>query len=189
MPGYFKLCHDLTSIVVFISVCTVFICLGAFASSRKVRTSFLSACLHVPTRLPLDGFPLNLILGTFMKICWEKLKIWFMSNQNIGHFTWKPKYVLLLTKKSFSQKNTTMYPIMFYCCRPHKFAIQAYFFAALIIFVLLTVTCNLTKRTERIIGFPLQQWLRELTTLLCVHSLSCLSLVTEMCLLLALTVR
>lgn len=79
-----------------------------------------------------------------------------------------------------------MYSVKFYCCRPHKFAIQAYLCNA--IFILLTVTCS-SKRTERIIGFPLQQWLRELTTLLYVHCLSCLLLVIEVCLLLALTVR
>jgi len=48
--------------------------LGAFAYSRKATLTFLpSVCQHLLKCLTLDGFPQNLILRTFMKICRENL--------------------------------------------------------------------------------------------------------------------
>jgi len=55
---------------------------GMFAYGHKkylLAWSCLSIYLHVSAWLPLDGLYWNLILDTFMKICWE----------NIGHFTWR----------------------------------------------------------------------------------------------------
>ena len=44
--------------------------LGAFEWSRKATVSFvMSVRLHVSARRPLDGFPWNLVLRTFMEIC------------------------------------------------------------------------------------------------------------------------
>ena len=37
-----------------------------------VVSIYLSVLFHVPARVPLDGFPWNLVLGTFMKYCMKK---------------------------------------------------------------------------------------------------------------------
>ena len=55
-----------------------------------------SPCHHVSAKLLLNGFPWNLILRILMKICRGNpysVKI----GQSIGHFTWKPKYVSLVS--------------------------------------------------------------------------------------------
>jgi apolipoprotein N-acyltransferase len=49
-----------------------------------------SVCPNVSARLPLDGFPWNFILRTYMKICRDN-----PSLVNILHFTWRPKCVLM----------------------------------------------------------------------------------------------
>jgi len=54
---------------------------------------------------------------------------------------------------------------MFHCCRRHKFAIKV-LCAGLSNLLLLTLTCSSTKHTERIVAFPLQQWLRVRATVL-----------------------
>ena len=38
-------------------------------SAYCLRHARLSVCPHVSARLPLDGFPLNVITGAFMKMC------------------------------------------------------------------------------------------------------------------------
>ena len=73
--------------------------LGAFEKLRKITTSFvmsvhLSACMSVcpsfrpygTTRLPLDGFALNLIVEYFSKICREDLRL-IKSDKKKGYFT------------------------------------------------------------------------------------------------------
>jgi hypothetical protein len=71
--------------------------LGAFAKFRKATISVvMSVCLSVPrhgtTRLPLDGFSLNLIFEDFWK-CVEKnssfIKIW----QEKRVLKWRPIYI------------------------------------------------------------------------------------------------
>jgi hypothetical protein len=62
-------------------------------SRKKTRVSFvksvrLSVCLHLPARLPLDGFSWNFILGTSTKICRETPDL-----LKIGHCTWIRKYI------------------------------------------------------------------------------------------------
>lgn len=39
----------------------------------------------------------NSILGTYTQICQNKIKIWLKSGKNVRHFTWRPKYVSLLS--------------------------------------------------------------------------------------------
>lgn len=56
----------------------------------------LSLCPRVSERLPLDRFPSNLILRTFMKICREFTNL-FRIGEYIGYFTRSPKYVLLFS--------------------------------------------------------------------------------------------
>jgi len=45
--------------------------LGAFAKLREAPISFMSVRPHGTTRLPLDGFSLNLVFQDFSKICGE----------------------------------------------------------------------------------------------------------------------
>jgi hypothetical protein len=59
----------------------------------------------------------------------------------------------------------------FYFCRRHKFAIKV-LCAALSILLFLTLTCSSTKDTERIVAFPLQQWLRVQATVFFMRTLS-----------------
>lgn len=69
----------------------------------------VSSCLSIHLRMsasfPLDGFPWNLILGTFIKVCQEnllvsnvckKIQICLKLGKHIGYITWGLKYVLLL---------------------------------------------------------------------------------------------
>ena len=72
---------------------------GAFARLpvTSVTVFRLSFCPHVSVRLQVDGFLRNLILG-LLRISVEKPQLWV----KIGHFTWRPKYVLLLPQKKCS---------------------------------------------------------------------------------------
>jgi len=65
----------------------------------SVRLSFY---LHISERFPLNGFPLNLILGAFMKNLWGKSEF----DYNLAK----------ITATLHVDLNT------FYCCRRHKFA-------------------------------------------------------------------
>jgi len=49
--------------------CLVGFFLGAFAF--PLASSRLSTCPHVSVWLPIDGFPSNFVLGTYLKICRE----------------------------------------------------------------------------------------------------------------------
>jgi hypothetical protein len=95
-------CHDITSFVAA-QYLTLKQFLGAFEKLRKITISFvmsvhLPACLsvcpsflpHGTTRLPLDGFALNLIFDYFWKICRENSRL-INSDKNNGYFTWKLK--------------------------------------------------------------------------------------------------
>jgi hypothetical protein len=73
--------------------------------SRRFRVVEKSVCYlrvvpsfthpHTSAQLPLDVFPRSLILGTFMNI-FKKHQFWLKSERNMRHFTWRPKYILLL---------------------------------------------------------------------------------------------
>ena len=63
-----------------------------------VVSSHLSVLFHVTARVPLDGFPWDFVLGTFMKSCREPISL--MSDENIGHFVWRL---------------STLYSIFLYC--------------------------------------------------------------------------
>jgi len=57
-------------VILSIKLCFRYDLLGAFAWSRKAPVSFvMSVRPHVSARRPLDGFPWNLVLRTFMEIC------------------------------------------------------------------------------------------------------------------------
>lgn len=51
--------------------------------------------LHLSAWLPFSGFAWNLMFGTSMKIFWENPYL-VPIGHNIGHFTWRPRYILLL---------------------------------------------------------------------------------------------
>jgi len=73
-------------------------CLGAFALSRKASTSYIirpSVRPNVSARLPTNRFPWNLVSWNFMEICQETPNL-VKFGQKYRHFTWRPKYVLLL---------------------------------------------------------------------------------------------
>jgi hypothetical protein len=59
---------------------------------KRLLTSYLSVCLHGTTRLPMDEFSWNLILGIFRKY-FEKIQVSLKSDKNNGYFTWKPLYI------------------------------------------------------------------------------------------------
>jgi hypothetical protein len=67
---------------------------------RKLTLSCPSVCSHVSTRLPLNRFPWNLVLGTFMKLCREKFQFVYHRAKISG----------------------TVFAClsMFYCCQPNQ---------------------------------------------------------------------
>jgi hypothetical protein len=54
-----------------------------------------SVCPHVSVLLPLDWFACSLLLQLLLKP-FEMLQIALKLGKNVGHCTWRPKYVLLL---------------------------------------------------------------------------------------------
>ena len=64
--------------------------LGALAKLRKAiarcAMSVLFVCPRGTTRLPLDGFSLNLVFDDFSKTCLEN-SVSFKSNKYNGYFT------------------------------------------------------------------------------------------------------
>ena len=56
--------------------------------------------------------------------------------------------------------------VSFSCCRRHKFAPKKHCYATFNILILLTVTCNSSLHTERIVVFLLEQQLCEGATML-----------------------
>jgi hypothetical protein len=80
-PFDFCFCH---------SYFTVVILLGSFASLWKAIISFvMSVCPHGTTRLPLDGFGLNLIFGFFFRKSVDKIQVSLKSDKNNGYFMWR----------------------------------------------------------------------------------------------------
>ena len=66
------------------------------ARSQKLRKATMSfVCLsvhpHGTTRLPLDGFPWNLMFYYFRKFV-KKIQVSLKSDKNNGYFTWRPTY-------------------------------------------------------------------------------------------------
>jgi len=69
---------------------------GALPQSRKPSVSFvmslrLSIFPQVSARLPLDGFSLNLLHETFIKIGREESRFWLKWVENIEHFILRPR--------------------------------------------------------------------------------------------------
>jgi hypothetical protein len=83
--------------------------LGAFAYSRRATLTFPpSACQHLLKGLTLDGFPQNLILWTFMKICRENLNF-LKIGHNIGYFVCNCKKASLLPPTLNRHKGALFY--------------------------------------------------------------------------------
>jgi hypothetical protein len=101
----------------------------------------LSFCLHESEPPPTDGFPWNLILWNFMKICWEIPRL-IKIGQKFG-----PLYKIIWVRFVVRGKKTR------YSCE------------SLDILLLFTVARGSTVHKERIVVFPFQQWLRERITL------------------------
>ena len=74
-------------------------------SSHSCEKRLLTLCVPVrlfslcmSARFPLDRLLWNLMLGTFMKICPEnRTHIVHEDRHKIRHFTWRHKYVLMLS--------------------------------------------------------------------------------------------
>jgi hypothetical protein len=83
-----KLCH-IQAKCPFEPIISMHLCCGIHRSFRHVRINtkkwlLASSCPSVrpsASRLPLDGFSWNLILGPFTKVCWE-----IPNLLKIGHF-------------------------------------------------------------------------------------------------------
>jgi hypothetical protein len=87
---------------------------------------------HVSARRPLCGFPWNLVLATFMKVCRENPYL-LEADKNMGILHAIPSIVL------------------FYWCLRHIFAIEPYC-ATLNIVMLLTVTCSSATHRDRCVA-------------------------------------
>jgi hypothetical protein len=74
-------------------------------------------------------------------MCVEKRQIWLKSDKNVGHFTRRHTYVLLLLLTQIRYLK--------------------HFYVTLNVFVLLTVRCSSTIDTEHIVAFPLAQRSRQ----------------------------
>jgi hypothetical protein len=93
------------------------------------------------------------------------IQIWLKSNNNIGHFTWRPMYVCIVEKhKIFHiwQSSTLFYST--YGSTIQRIRVVAFCGKTFIIFMVLAVTCS--SETERSVTFPWQQWFCERTTML-----------------------
>ena len=88
----------------------------------------------------MNGLPWNLILGNFIKICWES-----------------PNFVKI------GQKCRALYVQIWVRCIAASDinSTLEHFCATLHIFILLAMTCSSGMHRECIYTFPLQQWLRE----------------------------
>jgi len=105
---------------------------------RRVRTAAKSVCWVLPSlsaRIPLDRFTRNMTLGTCMKICLET-----------------PPFVQIRQKYGTLHMQNYRRPTV----AGDMYWPQEQFCATL-----LTVTISLTLHTERIVVFPVQQWLRR----------------------------
>lgn len=115
--------------------------------------AFPSAYPHIPPRVPLYGFPWNLVFDNFMKkIYRENSKFYFNRTKIWGNL-----------REDQSK---------LHCCRikrnsPHRQRCEI-----LDIFILLTEACSSALHTEHIVAFPVQQWLRGRAKILCIHCLS-----------------
>jgi hypothetical protein len=83
----------------------IFFFFGKFAKLRKTTISFVMSVRlyvrpHGTTRLPLDGFSWNLILGAFSKVCWENSRI---AGTTIAH-SWKYLAHFFLEREMFHTK-------------------------------------------------------------------------------------
>ena len=56
----------------------------------------LFGCPHVTSAVPTGRISVKFYIGDFLWKSVKKTETWLQSGKNIGHFTWRPKYVLLL---------------------------------------------------------------------------------------------
>jgi len=61
--------------------------------NRLLSSSCLSVRPHGITRLPQDGFSLNLIFVVFFRKSVEKIQVSLKSDNNNRYFTWRPIYI------------------------------------------------------------------------------------------------
>jgi hypothetical protein len=93
----------------------------------------------------------------YAKLVWrsvESLQIWLKSGRRVGHFTWRPQYVLLLPARYTRHKSISVrHSVLLNCWQWHE-----------------AQRCSL----------PLQQWLRERATVLRNAYIACLVIFTDM---------
>ena len=137
--------HSITSLKTGIFSLFVSLMVPLHSSETSLLTSLCPSvhlsCLHESEPPLTDGFPWNMILWNFMKICWEI-----------------PRLIKI------GKKFGALYKIIWvrFIVRGIKFR---YSCKSLDILTLFTVTCGSTVHKERIVFFPFQQWLRERITL------------------------
>ena len=124
--------------------CIYFRRVRVVAKKSLLPSLYQSVPPYVPARLPLDGYPWNLILGDFHE----------NSSRNS-----KSGYNWTNISGTLQVQLTT-----FNCCRRHNFTLKASF-STQSIFMFLEVTCSSTIRKEDIVAFP-WQWLRGIVTIL-----------------------
>jgi len=90
--------------------------LGDLYNCKKclLASSCLSTCIHVA---PTGWISVKFYVGNCMKMCWQTP--YFVRGVHFWHFTWRPKYVLLLLVTDLPENH---------------------FYATFSIFMLLTVT-------------------------------------------------
>jgi hypothetical protein len=130
-----------TQLVVSLSI---YVFLGSVVWSRppicpSVRTS---ACVIMA---PIVLISAIVTLNTFRKTC--QTPVFLKIGQNIGHFIWRPKYVLFLSAKK------------------KKFATK-HFYAQISILILFTLKESSIMQTEHNSVFPSQQWSGKRATML-----------------------
>ena len=100
--------------------CTSLCLLSAYAKLQKATINFVSSVRpHGTTRLPLDGFSLNLTFEYFSKICPENSesikKNWALSNEAQYTFFNLARLFLLKSKKMFQTKVVEKIKPHFWC--------------------------------------------------------------------------
>jgi len=151
-------------------------------------------CRHVSARLPLDGFSWISILGTFIKIGRQNNDS-LKYDKNIGHFTWRHKYVYIVESNVKSLNNTKVHPLLschdnafvwilytgtnasqqdkvniflsFHCNNVELNNRQNALFPAILRkgYFKLSATYSSIIYRERTVAFPWQRWLLERITL------------------------
>ena len=113
------------------------------SKKRLLSLSRPSVCLHTSAWLPRNSFLWTLILETCMGICLK-------SDNNVGHFIRRPKYVYIVDKSADGTHFCLSMSTLSGC-------------------ILLTATCRSTTiQKKSIFAFPWQQWIGERAQQSCV---------------------